>query len=93
MSANWSFEATWVNVISVEILFSNSAIVRLNVLCLCVKIWVLGNLHTPLIIDMNCNSSTCDWSDFFEKVIEAKLLLLLLWLKLYIQLLLKKEQL
>jgi hypothetical protein len=49
--------------------------VCLNVICLCVKNWVLGNLHTPLIIDMNCNSSTCDWSDFFEKVIEAKLLL------------------
>jgi hypothetical protein len=73
MSANWSFEATWANIISLEILFSNEVIVRLNVLCLCVKNWVLGNLHTPLIINMNCNSSTCDWFDFFEKVIEAKL--------------------
>jgi hypothetical protein len=75
MSTNWSFEGTWANIISLEILFSDEAIVCLNVLCLCVKNWVLGNLHTPLIIDMNCNSSTCDWSDFFEKVIEANLLL------------------
>ncbi len=61
--------------LSRDFIFSNEGIVCLNVICLCVKNWVLGNLHTPLIIDMNCNSSTCDWSDFFEKVIEAKLLL------------------
>jgi hypothetical protein len=62
--------------LSRDFIFSIEAMVCLNVLCLCLKNWVLGNLHTPLIIDMNCNSSTCDWSDFSEKVIEAKLLLL-----------------
>jgi hypothetical protein len=62
--------------LSRDFIFSIEAMVCLNVLCLCLKNWVLGNLHTPLIIDMNCNSSTCDWSDFSEKVNEAKLLLL-----------------
>jgi hypothetical protein len=61
--------------LSKDFIFSDEAIVHLHVLCLCVKNWVLSNLHTPLIIDMNCNCSTCEWSDSFEKVIEANLLL------------------